>query len=73
MNDIHPVALFRYSVLGPLVSRADLPRGELKATLRELAAEGDREAALALYYALAETAPAESIAGFGRMAADGEL
>jgi transposase InsO family protein len=37
MNDIHPVALFRYSVLGPLVSRADLPRGELKATLRELA------------------------------------
>jgi putative transposase len=38
MNDIHPVALFRYSVLGPLVSRAELPRGELKATLRELAA-----------------------------------
>jgi putative transposase len=38
MNDIHPMALFRYSVLGPLVSRADLPRGELKATLRELAA-----------------------------------
>jgi transposase InsO family protein len=38
MNDIHPVALFRYSVLGPLVSRADLQRGELKATLRELAA-----------------------------------
>jgi len=38
MNDIHPVALFRYSVLGPLVSRGELPRGELKATLRELAA-----------------------------------
>jgi transposase InsO family protein len=38
MNDIHPMALFRYSVLGPLVSRADLQRGELKATLRELAA-----------------------------------
>lgn len=37
MNDIHPVALFRYSVLGPLISRADLPRGELKATLRQLA------------------------------------
>jgi putative transposase len=37
MNDIHPVALFRYSVLGPLVSRAELQRGELKATLRELA------------------------------------
>jgi transposase InsO family protein len=38
MNDIHPVALFRYSVLGPLISRANLQRGELKATLRELAA-----------------------------------
>jgi len=38
MNDIPPVALFRYSVLGPLVSRARLQRGELKATLRELAA-----------------------------------
>jgi putative transposase len=38
MTDIHPVALFRYSVLGPLVSRAQLPRGELKATLQELAA-----------------------------------
>ncbi len=37
MNDIHPVALFRYSVLGPLISRGDLPRGVLKATLRELA------------------------------------
>jgi len=38
MNDIHPMALFRYSVLGPLISRADLPRGELKKTLQELAA-----------------------------------
>ena len=38
MNEIHPVALFRYSVLGPLVSRAPLPRGELKATIQELAA-----------------------------------
>jgi len=37
MKTIHPVALFRYSVLGPLVSRADLQRGELKATLHELA------------------------------------
>ncbi len=37
MNDIHPMALFRYSVLGPLVSRSELPRGELKATIRELA------------------------------------
>jgi putative transposase len=38
MNDIHPVALFRYAVLGSLLSRADLQRGELKASLRELAA-----------------------------------
>ena len=38
MNEIHPVALFRYAVLGPLLSRADLPRGELKATIQELAA-----------------------------------
>ncbi len=38
MNNIHPVALFRYSVLGPLVSRVELQRGELKATLHELAA-----------------------------------
>ena len=38
MNDIHRVALFRYSVLGPLVSRAQLQRGELKATIQELAA-----------------------------------
>jgi putative transposase len=38
MNDIHPMALFRYSVLGPLLSRAQLQRGELKATLQELAA-----------------------------------
>jgi putative transposase len=38
MKAIHPLALFRYSVLGPLVSRGELPRGELKATLRELAA-----------------------------------
>jgi len=38
MKAIHPVALFRYSVLGPLVSRADLQRGELKTTLQELAA-----------------------------------
>ena len=38
MGDIHPVALFRYSVLGALVSRGRLERGELKATIRELAA-----------------------------------
>lgn len=38
MKEIHPVALFRYSVLGPLVSRGHLERGELKAIIRELAA-----------------------------------
>ncbi len=38
MKNIHPVALFRYSVLGPLVNRAALQRGELKAILQELAA-----------------------------------
>ena len=38
MNDIQPVALFRYSVLGPLVSHAKLQRGELKAMLQDLAA-----------------------------------
>jgi len=38
MNEIHHVALFRYSVLGPLISRAQLQRGELKATIQELAA-----------------------------------
>lgn len=38
MNDLHPVALFRYSVLGPLVARDQLARGELKQLIRELAA-----------------------------------
>jgi len=37
MKAIHPMALFRYSVLGPLVSRGELQRGELKATIHELA------------------------------------
>jgi transposase InsO family protein len=37
MNEIHPTALFRYSVLGSLISRAEVQRGELKATLQELA------------------------------------
>ena len=37
MKDIDPVALFRLSVLGPLVSRPRLERGELQALLRELA------------------------------------
>ena len=37
MNDLHPVALFRLSVLGPLVSREHLEHGELKRLIRELA------------------------------------
>ena len=38
MNDIPPMALFRFSVLGSLVSRAKLERGELKTILQDLAA-----------------------------------
>jgi len=37
MNDLHPVALFRLAVLGPLISREHLEHGELKRLLRELA------------------------------------
>lgn len=37
MRDIDPVALFRLSVLGPLISRASLERGELQTVIRELA------------------------------------
>jgi len=37
MNDIDPVALFRLSVLGPIVSRERLERGELLQLLRQLA------------------------------------
>ena len=37
MNDLHPVALFRLAVLGPLVSREHLGHGELKRLIRELA------------------------------------
>lgn len=37
MNDIDAMALFRLSVLGPLVSREQLGRGELKQMLREIA------------------------------------
>jgi len=36
MKEIHPLALFRLSVLGPLVSREQLERGELQGLLREL-------------------------------------
>lgn len=38
MKAIHPLALFRLSVLGPLASRERLEHGELKHLLRELAA-----------------------------------
>jgi len=37
MKEIDPKALFRLSVLGPLVSRERLERGELQQTIRELA------------------------------------
>lgn len=36
-NSIHPVALFRLSVLGPLASRNKLERGELKTIIKNLA------------------------------------
>jgi putative transposase len=39
MKQIHPHALFRLSVLGPLASRDRLNQGDLKALLRELAAQ----------------------------------
>lgn len=39
MKQIHPLALFRLSVLGPLASRDCLERGELKSLVRELAAK----------------------------------
>ena len=37
MKDIHPTALFRLSVLGPLASRDLLDHGERKSIIRELA------------------------------------
>ena len=37
MKDIDPTALFRLSVLGPLVSRERLERGELQQLIRQLA------------------------------------
>lgn len=37
MKEIDPLALFRLSVLGPIVSREQLNRGELQQTIRELA------------------------------------
>ena len=37
MHELHPMALFRLSVLGPLVSRNHLERGDLKRLIREIA------------------------------------
>jgi len=36
---IHPTALFRLMVLGPLASRTDVGRGEIKAIVQELASK----------------------------------
>jgi putative transposase len=36
---LHPLALFRLSVLGPLASRGQIERGEVKAIIRELASK----------------------------------
>jgi putative transposase len=37
MNEIDPKALFKLSVLGPIVSRERLDHGELQTLIRELA------------------------------------
>ena len=37
VGNISPIALFRLSVLGPLASREELGRGEVKGLIRELA------------------------------------
>ena len=37
MKEFNATALFRLSVLGPLVSRDDLERGDLQKIIRELA------------------------------------
>jgi hypothetical protein len=39
MEKIHPTALFRLSVLGQLISRDKLERGELRAIICKLAAQ----------------------------------
>ncbi len=38
-NTIDPIALFRLSVLGPLASREQFSRGELKKIIQELASQ----------------------------------
>ena len=37
MKQLHPMALFRLTVLGPLINRDHLGYGELKRIIRELA------------------------------------
>jgi hypothetical protein len=39
MKEVDPIALFRLALLGPLVSRTKLARGELQSMLRELASK----------------------------------
>lgn len=39
MNQIHPKALFRLSVIGPLISREKLEHGELKALTIDLSGQ----------------------------------
>lgn len=36
---LHPLALFRLSVLGPLASRGEIKRGEVKSIIRDLASK----------------------------------
>lgn len=38
-KSLHPIALFRLMVLGPLASRGELKRGEVKAVIRDLASK----------------------------------
>ena len=46
MKDIDPKALFRLSVLGPLVSREQLAHGELQQVIRELSVGADFDSPL---------------------------
>ena len=43
MNKIHPTALFRLTVLGPLASREGLERGELKRLILVLSLSKERK------------------------------
>ncbi len=39
IKSLHPIALFRLTVLGPLASRGQIKRGEMKKIIRELASQ----------------------------------